>query len=616
MRIQPRQQLLDIWRATARSSYQNRSWVWGGRESANSVSDAEQLLCVILPATAIENFRVDDPDQTDEDVLRALHVMGNAADIPRHLVGILLEYFDRYSDNGVPLFHGGSSFSTLDPDDKPTTEQLELDVVESYAISITLTLATLSFARKFETIVTRKDLRADTDRLKDMASTRLTAAMVGLLRSFTVNAFDADSDFGRHLLRTVNQVGLPEKRVTTQLIRELRDVTAGLQNRINIGSGQVNDVDLRTLLYECGWSWGVVRDAPTIDFVTGPGIVQRDGYALDAPYLYFTVVALDGLAELFSSRTRRDGLLDDLQQRLAAALNVRWDLTQSYWSTLASFGDGRWPLEDLPWRATDGVESDYFSLLVTSIAARDLAERRGTDVALGRLGRVLGELANRARITRRPIADDPGVRLHSPGVAIALDRSEEFGPPLAWEATDFAGLLLKRSLRVTELINDIDLRRELLELVDQVWDHVLARRHRDSTGKDLWHGLWDQPANVFMSVTERFTQPAWHHTVRVVESLLFAAGLANSSPLHAGDVSEFATNLLAEAEHLFDQEQLAGSTEAGSPLRGEMQIVGSSISRAREILPVRPGSATSLLLEALRKLEQLAAARQEVIGAS
>ena len=83
MRIQPRQQLLEIWRATARSSYADEKdeWIWGGRESPNSVSDAEQLLCIMLPATDIPRFRLDNPNQSDEQVLQALRHMGGAVEV-------------------------------------------------------------------------------------------------------------------------------------------------------------------------------------------------------------------------------------------------------------------------------------------------------------------------------------------------------------------------------------------------------------------------------------------------------------------------------------------------------------------------------------------------------
>jgi hypothetical protein len=75
MQIQPRQQLLDIWRATARLSYPDSAWRFGGREGANSISDAEQLLCLMAPATEVPIFRLDKPDAAASDVIAALGIL-------------------------------------------------------------------------------------------------------------------------------------------------------------------------------------------------------------------------------------------------------------------------------------------------------------------------------------------------------------------------------------------------------------------------------------------------------------------------------------------------------------------------------------------------------------
>ena len=96
----------------------------------------------------------------------------------------------------------------------------------------------VSFARSFRRGVTRKDLLGELDRLEARARKRLTAAMVGLLRSFTINTFDAGSETGKILLRTVNQAAMPERRVVHELREELRDVIAGLRDEIRLGSGQ------------------------------------------------------------------------------------------------------------------------------------------------------------------------------------------------------------------------------------------------------------------------------------------------------------------------------------------------------------------------------------------
>lgn len=611
MRIQPRQQILDIWRAASRASYKGGGWRWEGRVPANSVVDAEQLLCVMFPATQIESFRLENPNETDDTVLGALREFGGPADIPRLLVKTMTAYLKKYSrPDGTPIFSGGSNFvPDVSATEAPTPEQLGLDVVESYANSITLTLSALGFVKSFRQALTRDDLLRDAAELERLASTRLSAAMVGLLRSYSIAVFPVDSSEGRALLRTVNQSELPENRVIDELKHALRETAAGLRE-FNYGIKQSVELQEAGRLFECGWSWGITVGAPEIDFAPASIGVQREGYAEDWPYLYFTVVALDSIADLLGERTRLLGLLDDEQQRLATALQKRYDLTQRYWSTIAAYGTGaRWPLEDFPWRTLDDAESDYFSLLVTSIAARQLAGRRDTDADLSRVGRVLVELANRARLTRRSYNDDPALKLHEPGVLMKLVGTESFGPRLGWLASDFAPLLLKRTIRVAALINDIGLRNELLEFADEVWDHVEKRRLvAVGSGSELW----DQPAGAFVPYAElpvRYTQPSWHHTLRVVEGLVAAAHLTNSPPLRSDALVTFAADLLAEAENLHDREMLQGAREGGPVMRKQLDEIGLRLARSREIRELRPGSAVALLIQVLQDLENLAAAR-------
>jgi hypothetical protein len=67
--IRPREELLDLWRSVVAYSYQDDKWHWGGRDGTNSISDAEQLLCILYPATNIPAVRLDRPDETSDDVL-------------------------------------------------------------------------------------------------------------------------------------------------------------------------------------------------------------------------------------------------------------------------------------------------------------------------------------------------------------------------------------------------------------------------------------------------------------------------------------------------------------------------------------------------------------------
>lgn len=605
MRIRPRQHLLDTWRAVAQTSYSNGSWSWGGRGGRNSISDAEQLLCIMGPATKVDAFKIDLPDETAEDILKSLRLLGDSVELPRRMIRVLGDYLRTYTaEGGRPSFAAGTYLQSTDPLSAPSPRQQQLDVVDSLSMSVQLCLAAIGFLRVFRTVITREDLRREVDEVEAMASRRLSAAMVGLLRSFAVHVFELDSPEGQALIRTLNQNNQSPRRIVEELHQRLRRVNAGLRD-LTIGSGSVEGLDNPNRLFECGWSWGIVKGAPEVE-TTEEIHDQPEGVAQDAPYLYFTVVALDGIQDLFTERTRLLNLLNEEQHRLARALQVRWDLTQSYWSTIASYGGGRWPLEDIPWRTTDGLESDYFTLLVTSITVQALSGQSSVDTELARVGRVLEDLASRARITRRPFAGDPAVALHSPGVSIQLEGSElADGPGLSWSVYDFSPQLLKRTLRVAQLAGNTDLRGQMLELADQIWDHLWLRRHRSGPGTDLW----DQPSEIYAEVKPEHVEASWYYTERVVEALVTAAHLVNSAPLRSHTASGLASDMIAEAEHLFDQELLIAAADAGPALAAVLQRAQTTLRRARSLVAERPSTALVLASDVLRELDRLSAAR-------
>jgi hypothetical protein len=613
MRMQPRQQLLEIWNATVRSSWSEREkkWKFGGRDAPNSISDAEQLLCILTPATKVESFKLDRPDETAEDMIRALRPLGNATEIPKSLIGILKEYFDRYSEpDGTPLFSGSSYYSSSGPA-QPTKEQLRLDIVDSFAMSVTLSLAVLGFLKVLRSVASREENRKEIDSLEEQASVRLSAAMVGLLRSFTVNVFDIDSSFGQALIGMINQENLPQRQVVSAVRRDLRETIASFRE-VLIGSGQVGDIDSPDRLFEVGWSWGIVSGAPPIE-TTEPVGQQAKGFAQDAPYLYFTVIAVDAIEDLFSERTRVLGLLNEEQQRLSRALQLRWELTRSYWSTMATFGASqRWPVEDIPWRTTDEDASDYYTLLVTSLAVKGLVQRRGTDIELGRIGAVVSELANRARITRRPFDTDPALSLHAPGVLVPLIGSEDAGESrMLWTVSEFAALLFQRTTVIAGLLTDAESRSQMLDLADRTWEHLNKRRLDKGPGRNLW----DQPTAVFPQLTTRYDKPSWYYTQRVVQGLVTTANMLTRPPLRSARLGNYAFDLLSEAEHLYDMELLSGAGEAGPRMRETLKVAQIHLSRAREILPERPGTAAVLAAQVLISLDELAAARRDVTEA-
>jgi hypothetical protein len=587
----------------------------------------------MFPATEIADFSLATPDQTDPTVLAELKHLGGAMDISLLLLRTAHEYLDRYTakdEHETPIFHGGTHFRASAQDEKVTSAQESLDVVESYATSLTLMLAVLSFARTFQESVTDLVVKQDVARLSGRASRRLTAAMVGLLRSFTVSVFEGDSDFGKALMRTANQQAMPDRQLITELRQALQPVMTGLRE-VNIGSGQHKSFVGANRLFECGWSWGVIHGTEPIQFPDKAGSPdaghQPAGVAADEPYLYFTTVALDAIADLFSDRVRRANLLNEEQQRLARVLQVRWDLTQQYWSVLASFGSGRWPLEDVPWAATDNIESDYLTALVASISMRDLVLKQANESDLDRVGKVLTELSNRGRITRRPMKRDNAIkRLHDPGFRLELNvhpdltsvpKSEEMAdgllePKLLWPIQDYAAVLLKRSVRVATLFTDTQLQASMIGLGDLLWDHLRGRRF--ARGKAA--NLWDQPNRAYGDLaTGEYDTPSWQMTIRVVESLVIAAGLAASDPPRSDILDVDARHMISEAERLLDKELLRGPDQAGPSMRRAIQDAEVTLSRARQIVDKTPGTAIALVVQVLVELDRLTAAREDSMWA-
>ena len=622
MLLQVREQVLDVWSSLVTYAYSDGEWQWEDRTGSNSISDAEQLLCLLYPATNIPALRIDNPDETAADVLAALRTLGDDVDVVRSLTELLITYMTKYRlDDGTPDFSGGSYYEPFDQDDEVGTveEQQKLPVVDSFSMSITLCLSVLDFVQGLRGKVRSPSLRHRLDNLGQLTSERLSAAMVGLLRSFSVQVFDIDSAAGQALSAMANQRGEPERVVAERLARSLDDVRASLREELSIGSGQAGEeLDNPLRLFECGWAWSTVQGAPEIVYANPVG-KQSPGISENKPILYFTGVALEGIEDLFSDRTRILGLLSDEQQRLAAALQLRWYLCMEYWTRVATFGTARWPLEDMPWRATDGGESDHLSLLVASIVAQGIHVRREASREAARLGVVLEELANRGRITRRPVTDDPALAVHVPGTRLSLGGSDQLGPLQAWTVPSYSSLVLKRTLQLTGRVQQTRERERLFEVADQAWRHLLRRRlaeHRSA-------GLWDEPSGAWAIDLDgqdvRGRGPSWHHTLRICECLVVAATVLTRSGPVSGELVELAGEYLAEAENLFDQERLYGtwSVDRRSLERGgetPAQSIVARLERARTLRFQRPGTTIVLAQDVLRDLDEIAKPRAESFG--
>ncbi|MEF9903760.1 SCO2524 family protein [Streptomyces sp. P9-A2] len=606
MQIKPRQHLLDIWQAAARHSFDDGKLVWGETDGLSSVADAERLLCLLYPATEVPAFRLDQPDTTERDVLRALDRVGSRLEIPPNMITVLSQFMRTHTGpDDSPTFSGGHYFRPTDPKQKPTHEQTQLGVVDAYSMSVTLCLATLGFLKVYEENTTRPEVRRSLGELREATNIRLTAAMVSLLRSFTVNVFDAESEQGRRLIQVIGQNKQSDRAVLQQFSRRFRPLRATIIESLSRGIEVDESIRDESQLFECGWAWGVVKGAPTITDLDVPVKGQPDGIADRLPYVYFTVVALDGIQDLFSERTLTLGLLDEDQQKLAEALRLRWELSQQYWSAIARFGTERWPLEDLPWQTTGlRLESEYFSLTVAAILVHDLIRRKATDDDLTRTVAIMERLADRGRVTSRMTRNDPTVRLHHPGVTMPLAGSERSGAPLEWRMTDFSAQLLKRIIQLAALSRNIEAQDRLIRLGEQTFEHLWNRRIEDGDGA----GLWDNAAAVFPDAALGL-RLSWSITERVTECLVAARGLYEQRPIRSPELAELARELLSEAAHLFGKEQLEASVTADGSRGRAMRSIENRLDHARDLVDERPATAFALALPVLQELDTLAQAR-------
>lgn len=612
MRIQPRKQILDVWRALLRACHGPGGWSWGSEDEPNSVSDAEQLLCLLYPANEIEEFALHDAHLIKDDVAYVLRPLANGVNrIPRAVIDICAGYFERHTDAaGQPRFGSAAYLHSLESGGPGATSEQNavIEVTDSYAISVTLCLEVLVFARMRVPLEPSAEYSRKLAVLQEQASRRLTAAMVGLLRGFVVNAVDRESDAGltvRRLLEGADYSGESLSRFQERF----GHVRAQLLSDVRLGVPETSKPEYDQL-FECGWSWGIAEDSEQVDFVEFLEVATAYGMAPTRPYLYFTVVALDSMADLFSRRTRGLDVFDEVQARLVEALQVRWDLTQRYWSTIARYDKDRWPLEDMPWRSSDGEESDYFTLLVTSVLLDDLADRRAAEGDVAKAIGILEELASRGRVTRRMLWSDDAARMHWPGLSFRLVGSDKLGPLLAWRAYDFTPLLLKRCCEAVRLTGNPSEREGLMRVAEAAMDQLALRCLTSGPAA----GLWDDASRIapggFLQPDEK---PSWYFTKRVVDALVSAAAAYAEGPPRSDVTYDLLIVLLCEADQLYNQELMFTDTRDSSRRREGLDVIGMLIGQARSLSRTQSGTAVALASQALLELNRLGAARLDAM---
>lgn len=609
--IEPRRRLLEVWSAVGDFAFADRKWRWQGRTTSNSISDAEQLLCVLLPATAVPALRLADPNETSEDAKFALRKLGSEAQIPRTIIEVLEDYVGRYTTpDGFPTFSGGSAFLPWVPGEKLTPEQRDLDLLVSFTTSVSLCLSGLEFLQDYVRTTARGTWMARATELQKHVNNRLTAALTGLIRGFITSPVELDTPEGGNLMRILDQEETGEAQVIIDEFNQRMGPVRGRLSEARLGVLQAPEIiEDESTLFELGWTWGIAKGSPRVtlqDEAATAALPFGDGVALPAPFLYFTVMALDAIEQLTRDRTRVLGLLNPAQDRLATALGLRRDLTQIYWSRLARFTEKRWPLEDLPWRTLDDTENDYYSLMVSAVVTQDLRLRTASESDLQRLEPLLSELAARARITRRPLRDDPVLGLHDPGFKLELTGSEELGPSMSIQLPDFAPVLFKRCTQLAELTINPRSRDALIGLATQTWNHLAQRRIEGGKA----NGLWDDPARSFTGMRGHHDDPLWSMNARIVDALVSSASALTLRSAHNDLLSDTAAAMVSEAEFLLNQQQMTTPALNYSPMQRGLEEIRAALQRARSLIDQQPSTAIAICVTAVTQLDKNTLARE------
>ncbi|GAA1762397.1 SCO2524 family protein [Luedemannella helvata] len=580
MQLNPREEILRLWRAVVRHSFHDGSFVWA--TPGDALTDAQQLLCILHPATNLPSLKLDVPNETADDAREALRPLGDSTSIPVRLVHALNEYMVRHADaDGQPRFTVDPARFRLNPDGPQPAEPPES--VESYATGLRLSLAATGFAKVLRSVVAQQEARDVADELAERASIRLTAAMVGLLRSFAVRIVGHDEPVGAELRRILGQPERAASAVEAEFLSQLVLERAALFE-VTIGSLPDARFEQPSQLFDLGFAWAVLAGAPMVE-IYGDAPRQREGTAHPVPHLPSTMAVLHAAEELWSQRTRILTLLSDEHQRLARALQLRYELTTSYWSTLATFGDHRWPLERLPWRTLDGDASDLYSICIADIIAAELSRSRGSDIGFSHLVRVYADTGRRAGIIRPPYAGQRPRKASSGGLELPIASAADGPyPAAAYRVAGVEPTLLLGLVRAAGFTESPQLLNSFEDLVDLTWQHLTSRPD----------GASDVAANPLAAFSHD-DRPNWSDIAVVTGALTLAVSLADGVSAQAAAPLNFVHNLLIDTESMVAS--VAGRTDP------ELDGIDVRLDRARQLAQHQPARAAALLYQIIATLD-------------
>lgn len=587
-------------RASAWSDLRNPA---GG--GANCILDSEIMLCFLLPEARIPAFRFKNENPQglkieQHPLYRYLAASSQKTTTYSYwndrIKSALWQYFERNSDKaGQPTF---VSNSYLDHLGRAPTKQV-VETVDAFSFSLTVSILVRLMADRLLAAFARDDSTEETywKDLSAMASIRISASMEKLTQSFAVDHTKSDLWSDKTGRRWPDVEGDSAKR-----LRDLRDQLRGLEYRIPVNSA-----------FEVGWSWGVTAGRQVEKKKPAAAAEAESSKAENAPYVYFTINALDGISDLGSKELEAGGVLAPEQLAPAAKLRALANLTWSYWFALGTADDsvngpGEWEIETIPLKTADSQGSAYWNLYLARVALTSDALK---DSDLERLAGLAERLAEYGRVTAPafPTKDDPMVKgIHYPGLRIGLQCEGEKDNRFEWAAFDYAAQLLKMSAQIARMTEQSDVKQRMLELSQRVWSHL----HRRSA---KLNGLsWDHFPQAFEKY-EFFGEGkeadevisakrkevglvggqgvnSWYMTERVVEALVASVEAELHRPRPSDTLRQFAMSLFVEAHSL-----ITGRSDQDYDDDSDRR----QLEKCRVMMRDRPGEAAARLLSLLDK---------------
>lgn len=623
-------------------------------DKPNCVLDSEIILTMLYPECVVDGLELRATEFEPKEAYRALAHSSVASPGPvlEQLGRMLVEYFQRHSIGGdeagtsTPTFRcetyvdapSEAPGDVLDLEDAATA----LTVTDAFAFSLTVSLyAKFTASRLLRSLQGANASAANLEVWQEViayADKRLTAAMQGLLSSFAFKTFSAKEDFAEATGWPWPGDGTGARgAVAENSLHRLEGVTSALRA---LGFRPPTD---SAIAFECGWGWAPLPDAEILG--GGHAAAQRAEAGDDvgeekalrnavirsveafkyrsenAPYLYFTINALDSIEDLGWELIDRNEVLTRDQLALASRLKRLAAITREYWLAVAmapsdNLGAGLWRLETLPFHTTDGVPSLYHNLYLARIVS---IPGLLTENDVERMINFASRLSEAGRITTRPTLDrrpnakgtthDPVLKqLHSPGTRIVLDgieKGKKSGSSrrsyCSYLVYDFSPQVLKLCGQLLEVAESPEMRSRLDRLIEAVWNHLDTRRAKSSSF-DGW--MWDdltqlkdwERAHGGLKRFDGQRVSSWYLTERTVEALASVARGERAELRPSPDIFRVASAI--------ESEFLSALVHVRNRNIAKAAEIERDMARAQSYLYTRPALALGILLSVAGKIEE------------